>query len=322
MDKRLILHTELEVSALCYGTATFGSGTDAERATAMINAFRDAGGNFLDTAHVYGFWAPQAGAGASERALAEYFARNGGRDEMIVATKGGHPARPKYPRGDRFLSPDQVHADLTDSLRWLRAEMIDLYWLHRDDPRVAAGEVIETLNAEVRRGLIRCLGASNWAPARIAEANAYAAAHGLAGFVASQPQWSLAHCPPAALADPTTLFLGREDVSWHARTKLPVIPYTSTAGGFFATGRSRKHIDNNVSRARLARARRLGEELGFSPNQVALAYLMCHDFPVFPTIGTTDLAHLADAVGATDIRLSGEQVAWLRDGLPEREART
>jgi 1-deoxyxylulose-5-phosphate synthase len=314
MKRRLIPGTDLEVSQLCYGTAGFGSAVTDEQVDALLDGFRSAGGNFLDTAHVYAMWC-DAGAGASERAIASYLSRSGSRKEWIIGTKGGHPATPRYPRGDDYLSPEQIGSDIDDSLGWLNADVIDLYWLHRDDPQREVGEIIETLNAEIARGRIRHLGASNWTCARLEAANAYAAEHGLQPFVASQPQWSLAHREPFPMGRGNMVFLGREDADWHERTGLPVVCWTPTAGGYFATGETkRKDIDNETTHGRLIRARQLAAELSCTPNQVALAYLMSHPFPAIPIIGTANLEHQTDAIGATEISLSREQVAWLRDG--------
>lgn len=314
MRFHLLPGTDLRVSTFCYGGGAWGTlvrGGDMDR---LINAFRDCGGNFFDTAHVYSSWL-EGGTGASELALADYFRRNGGMDEVVVATKGGHPGMPGYRTVDRYLSPERIGADIDDSLGRLGLETIDLYWLHRDDPRLPVGEIVETLNAEVRRGRIRYLGASNWTAARIRAANEYAQRHGLRGFAASQPEWSLGR-PNPAVRDPSTHFFSPEDHAWHAREGLPVVPYTPTAGGYFATGgaSARDGFENEVSRNRLDRAERLAAELGCTANQVALAYLLGQKFPVIPIIGTKSLAHLEDAMGALEVKLSEDRLSWLLDG--------
>ena len=313
MQRHLIPKTDLNVSALCYGTAPWGHAVVGRQLDGLLNAFRDAGGNFLDTAHCYACWTPQ-GAGVSERAIADYIRRNGGRDELIVATKGGHPTFAGYRTVDRYLSAQRVAADIDDSLGRLDREVIDVYLLHRDDPRMEVGEIVEYLHGEVRRGRIRYFGASNWTTARIAEANAYAEAHGLSGFVISEPQWSLGHRNP--VGDSTLCYLDAKDHAWHSSSQMPVMPYGSTGGGFFATGGRKRgaQFDNEVSRGRLARAQQLAAELGCTPGQVALAYLKHQPFPVVPIIGTTKRRHLEEAIGALQVNLTEAQVNWLRDG--------
>lgn len=310
MRQSQLPHSELTVSALCYGAASFGTGVQGAAMDRLFGLFREAGGNFFDTAHCYCFWI-DGGLGVSERALGDCLRRHGGRDEVVIATKGGHPAvGTAYPRPDDYLAPRVIAGDIDDSLARLGVTAIDLYFLHRDDPRLPAGEIIETLNAEIKRGGIRYLGASNWTAARLAAANAYAAAHGLHGFVASQPQWNLA-APNLPLADLTMRFLTAEDRQWHAESGLPVTPYSSTACGYFATGGQAGGFDNPTSRARLARAQQLAAELGSTPNQVALAYLLHQPFPVHPILGTTNPDHLADALCAPALSLTREQVGWL-----------
>jgi len=313
MFMHLIPNTDLNVSALCYGTASWGHEVTGRRLDRLLNAYREAGGNFLDTAHCYACWTPQ-GAGVSERAIADYVRRNGGRDDLIVATKGGHPTFAGYRTVGRYLAAERVAADIDDSLARLDREAIDLYLLHRDDLRMEVGEIIDYLNAEVKRGRIRYFGASNWTTTRIAEANAYAAAHDLQGFVISEPQWSLGHRNPGG--DVTLHYLDAEDHAWHSRSGMPVMPYSSTGGGYFATGGHSRaaQFDNETSRGRLARAQQLAAELGCTPGQVALAYLKHQPFPVIPILGTTKQRHLEDALGALQVGLTAAQVTWLRDG--------
>ncbi len=315
MRRHHLPHTTLILSTLCYGAAAFGTAVLGEAMARLYGLFREAGGNFFDTAHCYCCWL-EGGNGASERALGECVRRDGGREEVVIASKGGHPALPPhYPRPEQYLAPAVIAGDIDESLARLGVDAIDIYYLHRDDPRLPAGEIIETLNAEIRRGGIRALGASNWTTARIAAANDYAAAHGLQGFVISQPQWNLAE-PQLPFADPTMRFLTVEDRAWHALSGLPAAPYSSTACGYFATGgqAAAGAFDTPTSRARLLRAQRLAAQLATTPNQIALAYLLGQNFPVIPLLGTIQPAHLADALHAPEIALTGEQVRWLAEG--------
>ncbi len=305
----------LQVSAFCLGCMPFGARIVDAEVDALVDRFREAGGNFFDTAHCYAFWAA-CGDGASERVLGDYVKRRACRDAVVLATKGGHPGVPKYRTVDHYLSPGRVAADIDDSLGRLQTDRIDLYWLHRDDPRLGVGEILDLLEAEVRRGRIRCYGASNWTSQRLAEASRYAAAHGLAGFVASQPKWSLLEYAPMAQAARLTpgalLHLNADDVAWHTQSRLPVIPYGPTGNGFFANGGTQpEQFRTSANWARAQRAASLAAELDATPNQVALAWLLHQPFPVIPILGTSQLNHLNDALGALDLALDAQQVRWL-----------
>lgn len=317
---KLLTVGNLEVSAMCLGATAFDPDHGAEATDRLYELFRASGGNFFDTAHCYGFWNSR-GAGCFERSLGECIRRHGDVGKVAVATKGGHPdAGERYRRPEAYVAPALVASDIAESLERLGVDCIDLFLLHRDDRRVPVAEIIEMLNVHVTTGHIGCLGASNWTTARIAEANAYAASRGLHGFVGSQVQWSLAQpnaAPPETDLSPR--FLYEADAAWHAESKLPVMAYSPTARGYFATAdtaapKAAKAFENPTTRGRLDRCRQLGSQLGVTSNRIAVAYLMHQTFPVIPILGTGSPEHLADALAADGEILLPEQVRWLREG--------
>ncbi len=306
MQYLTIPDTDLRVSNFCLGAMPFGMGQDIATEDSLVDAFLERGGNFFDTAHCYAFWT-KAGAGSSERSLADHLKRRDLWGKVVVATKGGHPQEPGYRTVDWFLAPGRIAADIDDSLGRMGIGCIDLYWLHRDDPRVPVAEIVDCLNAEVARGRIRYFAGSNWSGERLAEANAYARAKGVQGFVASQPCWSLATKPMTR----TMWELTAADWTFHRETGMPVIPYSPTAQGYFASnGEKGKSYDLPVNRPVLAKVDQLAKELGATRNQVALAWLLAQPFPVIPILGTSDREHLLDAFGALDLALDP---ARLRD---------
>jgi aryl-alcohol dehydrogenase-like predicted oxidoreductase len=317
MQRVSLSGTDLSVSSLCLGNSVFGTGTSADIQDQFYSTFRATGGDCFDTAHCYCFWL-DGGAGSSERELGECIRRHGDTGKVRVMTKGGHPdAGPKYPRPDGYLSPEVISSDIADSLGWLKMDAIDVYFLHRDDARVPVAEVIDCLNEHLRAGRLRALGCSNWSTRRVIEANEYAAKNGLAGFSISQPQFNLGHPnAPVPTSDPAMRYLTDADISWHESTGLPVACYSSTAGGYFASGgkRSSHAYDNPTSRDRLARATQLSQQMNVSINQIVIAYLLNQRFPVIPILGTSSLEHLKDAIGASGIKLTVDQVKWLRAG--------
>lgn len=167
------------------------------------------------------------------------------------------------------------------------------------------------LNAEVKRGRIRHLAASNWSVSRLAEANAYARSHQLQPFVLSQPRWSLASV--AHEADPLVIDMDESAVAWHRQSQFPAAPYTPTAQGFFA-GRTGKAYDTPENRQRRDRATELAQKHGVAPSQIALAWLTHQPFPVFPILGTTNVERLREALASDALRLTEEEIAWLTQG--------
>lgn len=315
MKRIKIPHTNLEVSALCYGVGGFGTAAHGELTDRLLAQFLEAEGNFVDTAHCYGFWAKE-GQGASERALGDSLRRLKAREKVVVATKGAHPdCGVDYRRPADFLSAELLASDIDDSLERMGIETIDLYYLHRDDGVTPAEEVIDRLNREVQRGRIRFLGASNWSVARIEAANAYASQNGLQGFVASQVQWSLAEPTWRATADPSSRYVSEEEFAWHSKSQLPVVAYSATANGYFAgDGDAPGAFVSPVNRARLERARELSVRLDCTPTQVALAYLMRQPFPTISLFSTLKSVHLSEALASVEVELSENDVKWLHVG--------
>ncbi len=315
MQRRQLPGTEFEVSALCFGMGGFGTTTRGDKTDRLVSAYLEAGGNFFDTAHCYLFW-EQNGDGASERELGASLRRLGLRDQVIVATKGGHPdAGDAYQRPDGYLSEKLITSDIDESIERLGDERIDLYYLHRDDPRLPVAEIIGMLNKEIERGRLRSLGASNWSVPRIAAANDYASRHGLHGFVVSSVMASLADPDWKIGPEPTMRYVTRDEETWHTATQMPLVAYSATGTGYFArTSDEAKPDANPANEARRERAQSLASKLGCSPTQIAIAWLLHQPYPIVPLTGTTNPAHLVEIFGATAVPLTPEQVHWLRHG--------
>ncbi|MFW6288520.1 MAG: aldo/keto reductase [Spirochaetota bacterium] len=309
------LGPDLLVSQVSYGTGSLGVDmSDAEVAN-LLDAYRDAGGNFLDTAHVYAFWT-RFGAGSSECTIARYLKANG-RGDLVIATKGGHPGAPGYRRVERWLDPARVHADIEDSLGRLEVDRLDLYYLHRDDTRFSVAEIIDMLNAEIDAGNVGAIAASNWTRARLEAANEYAASRGLHGFVASQVQWSFAcrETPAPMRHGEQGVYAQADDLDYHERTGMPLCAYTSTAAGYFSDREPKPaSFDGPGNRARLARARELAAAKGASATQVALAWMLHQSFPCLPITGTCNVDHLRENLGASEVPLTAEELRYLEDG--------
>lgn len=305
-----IPNTDLDVSRFALGTGSFGTHLKGEQARKLVERYFELGGNFFDTAHCYAFWEPN-GLGLPERELAAVLRDLGRLDNAVIATKGGHPAvPPDYPRPDDYLSEAVVTKDIDDSLERLGLDSVDVYYVHRDDSRVPVGEIIEMLNREVDKGRIRHLGASNWSVERIEEANAYATAHGLKGFVVSQILWCLATPKWKMGSDPTNRHGTPHDAAWYAAHHMPVPAYSAAGNGYFS-GRTGGQFDTPENAAIAERVNTVAEQIGATPTQVAVAWLLHLPATVLPLFSTGHVDHLEEVIGAAEVALSPEQITAL-----------
>jgi aryl-alcohol dehydrogenase-like predicted oxidoreductase len=176
---------ELEVSPLCLGANVFGWTADEDTSFAVLDAFAEAGGTFVDTADSYMYRVPGNSGGESETIIGNWMAARGNRDSMVVATKvGSLPQR-------AGLGGENIKAACEDSLRRLRTDRIDLYYAHKDDPDTAQEETLDAFDALVREGKVRQVGASNFAAGRLRSALEISDRDGLVRYSALQPHYNL-----------------------------------------------------------------------------------------------------------------------------------
>jgi len=290
---------ELPLSRLALGTLGFSPAT-RDRDYALLDAWIEAGGNVIDTAHVYE-------DGDAERLLGRWLRdRPGVRERVVLVTKGAHP------RGDRArVTPPDIATDLRESIERLGGP-VDLYLLHRDDPAVGVDELIDALDAHRRAGDIRAFGVSNWALPRIEEANAYAAARGITGISCNSPHLSLA----VQEEPPWPGCVSAHDAAsraWHARTGTPLLAWSAQAGGFFggSEGESARVYQSAANRERRARAEQLGRRTGHTANAIGLAWVLAQPFPVVAVIGPHSEEHLHASLEALEVRLGPDEARWL-----------
>jgi 1-deoxyxylulose-5-phosphate synthase len=296
------------VSRLVLGASAFSPDRMA-LARGMLDAFVAAGGTTVDTAHVYG-------DGASERALGVWLRERGRRDDVVIVGKGASYG----PDGADRVYPAAIVAELTESLARLGVETIDLYMLHRDDPSVPVGPIVECLNEQVSAGRIRAFGGSNWTHRRIDEANAFAAARGVRGFVASSPHLALAVAKEQVARGVVQIADDRQALAWYRERQLPLFAWSAQARGFFS-GRFAPDRPDELERVRvydradnwerLRRATEVARRHGCTATQAALAWMLRLPLNVFALVGPHTPVHLADCLGALAVRLTPEEVAWL-----------
>ena len=303
------------ISRLVQGTVMVSS-KDVEGGFKLLDDVYALGCTTFDTAHVYG-------SGDGERTVGRWINERGIRDKVVLITKGAHPNSDR-----KRVTPFDITSDLHDSLARLKFETIDLYLLHRDDPSVPVGPIIETLNEHHKAGKIRAFGGSNWSAARLREANDYAKAHGLVPFAVSSPNFSLAEQVKEPWAGCISIsgHKGEADRQWYTQNQTPLFTWSSLAGGFFSGRFKRDNLDTfqeyldkvcieaycyEENFKRLDRAAQMAQEKGLSIPQLALAYVMSQPLNIFALVGCANGAEFKANLDASEMRLTPDEMAWL-----------
>ncbi len=266
---------------------------DMPSAFEFLDTYVSLGGNFIDTARIYGF-------GDCESALGGWLVRGGNRSKVFLGTKGGHPDISDMHKGR--LDRRSLEYDMKKSLEALRTEYVDMYYLHRDDTTRPVGDILETLNSFIENGLAKHIGASNWSAGRIEEAQIYAKTHGLTGFSADQPQFSLAY--QCACPDDTLVCMDGQLYEYHKKTNLVSVSYSSQAKGYFMklqrgeplSGLARLMFDCEENR-------RISEKInrsGADACAVSLAFVLNQSFPSFAIAGSSSIAQLKQTMACAD----------------------
>jgi len=312
MRLRPLGSTGLTVSNLCLGTMQFGWTANEQQAFAVMDAFVEGGGNFLDTADVYSSWAPGNPGGVSEEIIGRWMKERGNRDSLVVATKV---------RGRMWAGPDgeglsrtHIARAVEDSLRRLQIETIDLYQCHSPDDKTPIEETLSVFGDLISSGKVRHIGASNFTSAQLSEALQVTDAKSLPRFETLQPHYNLVHryeyeAELAPLCD-------REDIG--------VIPYSPLAAGFL-TGKYRPGQPPPKS-ARAGRVREYMNAPGFAVLEtldaiagahsttlpaVALAWQMTKPAIAAPIIGANTPEQLSDLLPAAELILTPDEIATL-----------
>ncbi len=309
----------IEISAIVCGTAEIGGNVGKRDSFAILDYYLEQGGTLIDTAKVYGSWhIPDRPL--SEEMIGQWMQARGNRRRVVISTKGAHPlwSDMDTPR----VTPGTIAGDIEDSLFALGTDYIDIYWLHRDDVTQSVGPIMEALNRAIREGKIRAIGASNWSVARVGEANAYAAAHGLQGFAGTQVMWSAAKFVEPLNFDDTLVQMSPADYAWYRQEGIAIFAFSSQARGVFvkapaAGGLSRlseeyrRYFSNTIIDGQIAYAHKLAEKYRTTPSSILLAYINSHDAASVALAGFSSLAQAKDSLDNTDIALTPEELGRL-----------
>jgi aryl-alcohol dehydrogenase-like predicted oxidoreductase len=313
---------EKPVSRLAQGTMMLDSGR-MEWSFELLDAVFAMGCNTFDSAHVYG-------GGSCERVLGEWVRSRGVREKVVILTKCCHPNEDR-----KRVTPFDMASDLHDSLARLGLDYVDLLLLHRDDPAVEVGPIVDAFNEHHRAGRIGAFGGSNWTHERVAEANAYAKANGLRPFGLSSPQFSLAEMVESPWGDDCVSLggpSGAEARAWYAESQLPVFSWSSLARGFFSGKIGRENLSalegandsslhaycHETNFQRLDRVEILAREKDVSVPQIAMAYVANQPLNLFALVGCYSGEEFGQCLEAHALELTQEEVAWLDLRADER----
>ncbi len=312
MEYRTLGKTGLKVSDICLGTMQFKWTTDEASSYAVLDAFFEAGGNFIDTADIYSRWAEGLKGGEAETIIGEWMKRKGNRDQIVLATKV---------RGRMWDGPDgeglsraHILRAVEDSLRRLQTEVIDLYQTHSPDEATPIEETMRTLDDLVKQGKVRFVGCSNYNNAQLTAAVQASRAAGVSEYLTIQPHYSLVERKKFE-AD------GYEAVRQFG---IAIIPYSPLGRGFL-TGKYRRgeplpaskrsssvqQLLNDRNFDLLDNLQVLGKARGRTPGQMALGWLLSKDNLTAVIIGANTRAQLADSLGASGLRLTAEEMMVL-----------
>lgn len=312
MEYRRLGRTGLKVSRLCLGTMQWGWTADEEQSGRVMDAFVEAGGNFLDTADVYSNWIEGNPGGVSEEIIGRWMKARGNRQSIVLATK----ARGRMwdgPNGEGLSRLHLIRA-CEDSLRRLDTDYIDLYQTHSSDRQTPIDETMRALDDLVRAGKVRYPGCSNYAAWELTKALWVSDKHNLARYESLQPHYNLAR--RAEFERELKPLCEAEDIG--------VIPYSPLAGGFLTGKYRRDHVPesaridtvkrrylNDRGFDLLDRVDDVARARGVTTGQAALAWLLGQAVVTSPIVGANSVEQLQESLGALEVQLSGDELATL-----------
>ena len=290
------------------GTSRLGADGPRDEAYALLDAFVDHGGTLIDTAAVYSDWIPGE-RGRSETVIGEWLTLRGKRDRVRISTKGGHPPLDDMHHGR--CDAASLRHDIEQSLRRLKTDHIDLYLLHRDDPRVSVAEIFGTLGEFVKDGKIGATGVSNWDVSRVAQAKMLADRP-----TANQLLGNILCLKMNRPGDETIRVLDASVYRQAEDEDLALMLFSSQCRGAFLPAKLGGPVppdyDNDACRAAMAEIAALARDRGIAAGDVVLAFLLAVSPRIIPLIGPHSAAQMSESMRALEIRLDAATLERLK----------
>jgi aryl-alcohol dehydrogenase-like predicted oxidoreductase len=320
------------VSQVCLGAMLMGTRDDWQTSVSILDCFTEAGGNFIDTANCYAWWADGGQGGESENLLGRWMQQRANREQIFLATKVGarikNLGRLKDAQGNidfslvteeyEYLAPATVRASLEDSLRRLQTDHVDLLYTHVDDARTPLEDTLGELNRLVEEGKVRYIACSNFRTWRLERSRAISQARGWASYVAIQQEYSYLRPKPGVDFGIGNHVDGELLHYLNANPEVALLAYSPLLKGIYDDARKREQYynwslyDSTDSQVRLAALTEMAQALGISNSQLVLAWLLHHQQPrVIPIIASSSLAQFQHNLGALAVSLDVQQMAVL-----------
>ncbi|MHA1344633.1 MAG: aldo/keto reductase [Promethearchaeota archaeon] len=328
MEYKNIVNTDLNVSEVCLGTADYGTNIDEKTSLELLDYFFKKGGNFLDTANIYGKWGEEK-TGASEITIGKWVKSNNLREKVIIATKGCCPVFEAWDVSR--VNAKELKKDLFESLENLQIDYIDLYYFHRDDINVPVEEILDMIYEYIDKGLVKYFGVSNWSTERIKELQECAKKKNKTGVVANQMMWSFAVVNANSLKNDKLIAMDKEMYEFHKETNLTAVPFNSQARGFFTKALKsdfdtnpvydnlKKRFYNPKTAERIEKVKEIVNKFKVDGTQVALIYMLLQPFITIPVIGPKNLMQLESSLKALEPEIKQKIAPELKVYINERD---
>lgn len=311
MQYRQLGRSGLNVSPICLGGNVFGWTADERTSFSILDAWVDAGFNFIDTADVYSRWAPGHRGGESETVIGKWLKQGGRREKVVIATKVGMDMGD----GKVGLSPRWIEQAMDDSLRRLNVDQIDLYQAHKDDEGTDLQATLEAFAKLVEAGKVRAIGASNYSAARLSEALATSDRMGLPRYESLQPLYNLYD----------RAVFEKELQPLCLKEGIGVINFYALAAGFLS-GKYRRPEDaaksargaNTVQKYLNERGLKIlaaldeaSRRTGAPPARIAIAWVMARPGITAPIASASSVEQVQEIAKAAQLELDPETTALL-----------
>lgn len=343
------LGVKVSVVAFGAGNVDFSNARDSHE---MLDIYFSKGGNLIDTANIYGKWL-ESGTNESEIVIGEWLdckinvEKSMLRSDIIISTKGGH--FDLNATDISRLNEKCIREDLEESLTALKTDYVDILWLHRDSPELPVEGILEPLIKLRKEGKIKMFGLSNWTTKRIIDAQNYFKKLNADAFFGVQNRWSYASMNPEGSEDFTLVAMTQEEYDWHLNNQIAAMPYSAMAKGYFTKlqnalkdesstlhscftsdintnipGNPQSKINpkllsyynNPLNDLRFGAACEISRKHNIPISLITLAFLLNQPYPVFPIVRFANKEQLIDAVQASSIQLTDDEVRILSQGVP------